>query len=78
MDKDTMDHIFEPYFTTKAVGKGTGLGLSVAHGIIKSHGGAITVSSEVGKGSTFQVSFPRIKSDVTEKAKAVEPEYGNK
>ncbi len=78
MDKDTMDHIFEPYFTTKAVGEGTGLGLSMVHKLIKNHGGAISVASEVGKGSTFQVYFPRIKSSVAEKTKAIEPVYGDK
>lgn len=78
MDKDIMDHIFEPYFTTKVVGEGTGLGLSVVHGIVKSLGGAISVVSEVGKGSRFQVYFPRIKSAVTEKVKGVEPVYLNK
>ncbi|WDN89364.1 hypothetical protein BuS5_02332 [Desulfosarcina sp. BuS5] len=78
MDKDTMDHIFEPYFTTKAVGEGTGLGLSVVHGVIKSHGGAITVTSEVGKGSTFQVYFPKIKNVLTKKTKTVEAVCGDK
>jgi len=63
MDKKTMERIFEPFFTTKPVGEGTGLGLSVAHGIIKNHGGEITVESEPGKGSRFQVFLPLIQSD---------------
>jgi len=61
MSTDTMAQIFDPYFTTKGIGEGTGLGLSVAHGIVKSHGGAIRVHSQPGKGSTFHVYLPIIK-----------------
>ena len=53
-----MDRIFDPYFSTKEKDKGTGLGLAVVHGIVKSHGGAISVSSQVGKGTTFDVVLP--------------------
>ncbi len=58
MSEATRQKIFEPYFTTKAPGTGTGLGLAVAHGIVTSHNGHITLTSDPGKGTIFHVWFP--------------------
>ncbi|HQM19820.1 MAG TPA: ATP-binding protein, partial [Deltaproteobacteria bacterium] len=58
MTPEVMSHIFDPFFTTKEVGMGSGMGLSVVHGIIKGHGGAVTVESRPGQGSVFSVYLP--------------------
>jgi signal transduction histidine kinase/ActR/RegA family two-component response regulator len=68
MDRATLERIFEPFYTTKAPGQGTGLGLSVVHGIMKSHGAAITVDSQVGVGTTFHLHFPAAEAAVAEDA----------
>ena len=56
--QDILGSIFEPYFTTKGVGEGTGMGLALAHGIVESYGGEITVESELGTGTVFSIYLP--------------------
>ncbi len=63
IDKEILEKIFEPYFTTKQINKGTGLGLAVVDGIIKKHNGFVKIFSEVGHGSSFQVFWPIIEKE---------------
>lgn len=73
MSREIMDRIFDPFYTTKNQGKGTGLGLSIAHGIIKNHGGNISVNSIVGVGTTFTILLPVIDSAEQIEQKPVTP-----
>ena len=61
--EDILTKVFDPFFTTKSIGKGSGLGLSIAYGIVKQHKGRISVSSRIGKGTTFTCFLPYNQSD---------------
>ncbi len=60
IDPAVMGRIFEPYFTTRELGGGTGMGLAIVHGIVKEHGGAVTVTSSPREGTLFRIYFPRV------------------
>jgi PAS domain S-box-containing protein len=76
MAKETLERVFDPFFTTKAQGEGTGLGLATVHGIVSAHGGAVTVYSDMGKGTIFHVYFPRAELAAPEAPLSEEPVRG--
>ncbi|HEY9838093.1 MAG TPA: PAS domain S-box protein [Vampirovibrionales bacterium] len=74
---EILDRLFEPFFTTKGVGKGTGLGLPTVRGIVKNHGGFLSVSSQVGKGSAFTVYLPAMQGTEVLTSEPTELPFGS-
>ncbi len=75
---ELLGKIFDPYFTTKEIGKGTGMGLSIIHGIVKSYGGCVSVHSQFGEGTVFQVLLPVMAAETVVEVKPAEiVELGN-
>jgi two-component system, cell cycle sensor histidine kinase and response regulator CckA len=73
MDPDTLQHIWEPFFTTKPAGKGTGLGLSVVYGSVKQSGGFVWVDSEVDRGTVVRVYWPVMSQEAEQPTQVVQP-----
>jgi len=76
MSEEVKEQVFEPFFTTKQQGKGTGLGLSMVYGFVQRSGGHISIYSEVGRGTTFNILIPRAKTTDAQKglnSQSIEP-----
>lgn len=73
IEPELVHRIFDPYFTTKKIGEGTGMGLAVARGIVRHHGGHISVESDLGKGTSFHVSLPVLDFNPMKKLNLLNP-----
>ncbi|MFZ7128745.1 MAG: PAS domain-containing hybrid sensor histidine kinase/response regulator [Desulfobacterales bacterium] len=71
MEPEILDHIFDPYFSSRSIGKGAGMGLALVQGIVRSHDGAITVESQAGSGSRFRVYLPVVQDRETRSSPGV-------